>query len=134
MAERRPYRDILKQGVKAWNAWRVDNPDIRPWLSDEDLADVEQALGEGPDPGGSYRWPMLTGANFRGVVFEIVDLSQAHLNEADLRESILKYSNLFKADLSKADLRKANLFGTNLNEADLGNAILAGTYLRQASF
>jgi hypothetical protein len=29
----------LKQGVEAWNAWRRENPDIRPELSGADLRD-----------------------------------------------------------------------------------------------
>ena len=28
---------LLKQGVAAWNAWRDENPDIRPDLSGADL-------------------------------------------------------------------------------------------------
>ena len=29
---------ILKQGVEAWNRWRVENPKIEPALSDADLS------------------------------------------------------------------------------------------------
>jgi hypothetical protein len=28
---------LLKQGVAAWNAWRDENPDIRPDLSEADV-------------------------------------------------------------------------------------------------
>jgi hypothetical protein len=28
---------LLKQGVAAWNAWRRDNPDVRPDFSGADL-------------------------------------------------------------------------------------------------
>ncbi len=36
---------LLKQGVDAWNAWRRENPDIRPALSGADLhgADLRRA-------------------------------------------------------------------------------------------
>ena len=36
---------LLKQGVDAWNAWRRENPDMRPDLSDADLegADLSKA-------------------------------------------------------------------------------------------
>ena len=30
---------ILKKGVEAWNAWRRENPDIRPDLSEANLRD-----------------------------------------------------------------------------------------------
>ena len=41
MGERPAYKDILKDGVQAWNAWRARNPEIVPWLSGDDLAEVE---------------------------------------------------------------------------------------------
>jgi hypothetical protein len=31
---------VLKKGVEAWNAWRDENPDIRPNLSDADLREA----------------------------------------------------------------------------------------------
>ena len=31
---------ILKQGVEVWNAWREENQDIRPDLSEEDFCRV----------------------------------------------------------------------------------------------
>jgi len=39
------HLDILKQGVKAWNHWREEHPEIRPDLSATDLrgADLNRA-------------------------------------------------------------------------------------------
>jgi len=49
---------ILKQGVSAWNRWRVDNPTIR--------ADLEGAYLEGAD---------LRGANLEGTgIKEVISL------------------------------------------------------------
>jgi uncharacterized protein YjbI with pentapeptide repeats len=48
---------MLKQGVDAWNAWRRENPDIRPDLSAANL----------------------TGADLSGA-----DLTRANLTRADL--------------------------------------------------
>ena len=31
---------MLKKGVDVWNAWRAENPDIRPDLTGEDLTDA----------------------------------------------------------------------------------------------
>ena len=31
------HLDILKKGVERWNAWRSENPEIQPYLSDADL-------------------------------------------------------------------------------------------------
>src|SRR4029077_5983368 len=63
---------LLKQGVAAWNAWRHENPDVRPELIGADLK----------------RWN-LTGAN----------LSRANLVRARLRDVILNGANLFQAGL-----------------------------------
>jgi len=37
---------LLKQGVDAWNAWRDENPDIRPDLSGADLSGAESHVRE----------------------------------------------------------------------------------------
>jgi uncharacterized protein YjbI with pentapeptide repeats len=34
---------MLKKGVDAWNAWRVENPEIRPDLSEADLSKANLA-------------------------------------------------------------------------------------------
>ena len=93
---------LLKQGVAAWNAWRDENPDIRPDLSGADLsgADLSEADLSGAD---------LSGANLSGA-----DLSGANLSGANLIEA-----NLSEANLSGANLSGANLGGANLSEADL---------------
>ena len=47
---------LLKQGVDAWNAWRDENPDIRPDLSGANLSGadlrgaVEEMIGAGVNP------------------------------------------------------------------------------------
>jgi uncharacterized protein YjbI with pentapeptide repeats len=63
---------LLKQGVNAWNAWRRENPDMRPDLSDADLegADLSKAN--------------LEGANLRKANLSGVKLIAARLSEADL--------------------------------------------------
>jgi len=53
---------ILKQGVDAWNAWREENPEVRPHLSGA----------------------RLTGANLKGVDLRGADLSWANLKGANL--------------------------------------------------
>ena len=64
-------------------------------------------------------------------------LSGAYLREADLGEAYLSGANLRWADLSGANLRWADLSGANLGEADLRwadlrEADLSGAYLREA--
>jgi hypothetical protein len=100
----------LRKGAVAWNAWRKENPDIRP---------------------------DLIGANLRGANLRRTNLSETLLDEADLREAKLIKANLFKADLFRAqlrgaDLREAKLIKANLFKADLDGANLIGTDLTGA--
>jgi hypothetical protein len=120
---------ILKQGVSVWNAWRRENPDVRPELREANLSctDLREA-----------------------------DLNKADLRAADLSETRLQGANLHQADLQEADLRKANLdraimgesiyddytirqmilssfflpiITTDLSEANLNNATLVAAHL-----
>jgi integrase len=43
---------ILKEGVGAWNAWRAENPDIRPDLGRADLSGTNLTEADFPIPDG----------------------------------------------------------------------------------
>jgi uncharacterized protein YjbI with pentapeptide repeats len=98
---------LLKKGVKAWNKWRDENPDIPPDLN------------------GAW----LTGADLGGVNFAGADLIRANLREANLSEAGLAHANLFRANLSGANLSGAFLVETNLNQANLIEANLSAANL-----
>ena len=107
---KKKHLKILKQGVKAWNAWRKENPDIEPDLRDAVLGAVA-----------------LIRANLSGA-----DLSGANLRRANLSRANLIGANLFEADLIEADLSGAvlagaDLIGANLSRANLGQALLFNT-------
>lgn len=96
------HLEILRHGVKAWNAWRKE---------------MEEATG--------HLTADLSNTDFRGV-----DLNGANFREADLRKADLEEANLSGANLTGANLLDANLNCANLNEACLNTAILsnAGFY------
>lgn len=102
---------ILEKGVDAWNAWRRENPDIRPDLS---------------------------AASLSGARLIKANLSKAHLNDADLSGADLSGADLSggahldEANLSKANLSRANLVGAYLHSANLSAASLSGAFLRWA--
>jgi hypothetical protein len=91
---------LLKQGVDAWNAWRKENPDIRPDLSGANLS------------GAALRRAHLYGANLSGA-----DLSGADLSEADLSEA-----PLVSADLTGADLTGCRIYGVSAWNLKLAGA------------
>jgi hypothetical protein len=55
---------LLRQGVEVWNAWRRENPDIRPDLCRADLTAAD--LGDAH----------LRGADLDGTVFMNVNLTE----------------------------------------------------------
>ena len=71
----------LRSGVRAWNAWRIEHPGVRPDLAGEDLHCVE-----------------LDG----------VDLRHANLARSDLTHAFFHEADLCDADLSKATLVGTN--------------------------
>jgi uncharacterized protein YjbI with pentapeptide repeats len=111
----------LKQGVKVWNAWRRDNPTVRPDLTGTDLT--------GADVTGID----LTGAALMGAKLSRAKLSAVHLVNANLSEADMSNAQLDNADLSNvvlfdADLTNAYLRNAQLDNADLSNDRLFGIY------
>jgi len=99
--------EILKQSVEAWNKWRIENPAVKPDLSDADLSGAD-----------------LSGADLSGANLSRADLFRANLSGADLSDAVLIRADLSGADLIRADLSGANLSGANLSRADLFRANL----------
>jgi hypothetical protein len=106
---------LLKQGVAAWNAWRRDNPDVRPDFSGADLRGVN-----------------LTPVDEMGV--SGADLRGANFSGADLRGARLLLANFGGADLSRVNLSGAEACVANFSNANLGEAVLVGAALTLAYF
>jgi hypothetical protein len=94
---------ILKKGAKVWNAWREENPDVRPFLIEADL-----------------RRAVLPLANLAEADLRWAELSRADLFSADLRGAVLQW-----ADLREAVLREADFAGAVFGSTGLGNVNLS---------
>jgi uncharacterized protein YjbI with pentapeptide repeats len=105
----------LMKGVTAWNAWRDENPHIRPDLSDATLVGMN-----------------LSRANLSGTNLSKAVLIHANLGEADLSGADLQKAELIEANVSGANLSGANLYWTNLTGANLSAAVLFQAVLRSA--
>jgi uncharacterized protein YjbI with pentapeptide repeats len=152
---------ILNQGVKVWNQWRLDHPDIRPDLRGVQLrgmqldrinlrnahlqdAEFYQAQLVRADFSGSnltsagFGEATLGGAKFVSAILQNAILMKAHLYEADFTGADLSGAKLYGANLERARLRKVNLVGqwmatSNLKSADLRRADLTGANLQGAN-
>jgi hypothetical protein len=130
---------ILKKGVDAWNAWRRENPGIRPDLYEADLrtenlgrADLRKADLRKAD----LRGAILTGAYLRGARLSGADLTGAHLRRADLsgarfRGAILTGANLQRSILIDTVLTGADLTGCRIYGASVWNPKLDETTKQQ---
>jgi uncharacterized protein YjbI with pentapeptide repeats len=126
---------VLRQGVRAWNAWRQANPGLRPNLSGANLdgADLSQA---------KLHWTNLYGASLRGTVLNDAELIRAELTaanassakfaRADFRGALFTSPNSESARTFGANLSSANLTGANLTKVDLTGVNLARASLRDA--
>jgi uncharacterized protein YjbI with pentapeptide repeats len=79
----------VKQGVEAWNAWRMQNYFITPDLT------------------GAH----LSGENLRKANFSETNLTGAHLCNARLDNANFRWANLTGADLRWAILTETDLWG-----------------------
>jgi uncharacterized protein YjbI with pentapeptide repeats len=145
--------NLLLKSILEWNAWRVENPKIRPDLSGADLSSGA-AIGRNGKPSyhgfrGSYDWhgpaihdlagANLKNADLRGADLRTLDLTRTSFVEADLRavrfgsnyfaRCLFNRANLSDVDLSGQDLSKINMSGTNLRGADLSR-----THIERAHF
>ncbi len=94
---------LLREGATAWNAWRRDNPHVRP-----DLADAPLRASD------------LREADLRGAILRAADLRGTDLRNADLAGADLSGANLFKAVIDGANVAGADLAGAQfLNCAQL---------------
>ena len=155
------HLEILKQGVKVWNKWREESPDVRPDLIEADLSLShlsEVNFHRTKLLGTILSYSHMSGANLleadlRGANLSDANLSGAYLNRANLRGAHVKRAvlaeaslietnligsrlegvNLSKANLSHADLRLASLSFADLMGADLTQTKMAGAYLHKTN-
>lgn len=126
----------LTEGVEAWNAWRLEFPDIRPDLSAVNFTGANLGGANFSDANlsdGKLRDADLTGADLENADLREADLSGADLNGADLNGAYLYRAALIGAKLIGAALGDANLIDTALIGANLSGANLTGADLRQAN-
>ena len=135
------HLEILKQGVKEWNRWRSEHPDVIPDFAGARLG--AKSLGganlRNADVGGAHLFDAylidadLSKATLLRARLDGADLSAANLSEADLGRAVLLEANLQEANCIGASFREANLRSANLCEADLREASLHSAVLAETN-
>jgi uncharacterized protein YjbI with pentapeptide repeats len=118
--------NILKQGVAAWNNWRIKNRKITPQLNQAELNGA--ALS-----GSDFRGANLIAATLKGSILRKADLSDADLRGATFARADLRNAEFDNADLRWADLTGAFLRGATLTRANLSMAYLDGANLHDCT-
>jgi uncharacterized protein YjbI with pentapeptide repeats len=123
---------ILKQGVKVWNRWRLDNPEILPDLRFARLlgADLYEAnLGQVKLNFANLNRAKLCRANLDSAL-----CSAASFHDASLTWSSLHNCNLHRATLTHANLASSDATGADFTLATLISTSFAAVDLRQTNF
>lgn len=102
---------VLSQGRDIWNRWRDEHPDEAPDLRCIDLSNQD-----------------VSGFNFRNAL-----LAEAHLENARLTASDLRWANLWNVKLVEAELSMARFNGADLSDADIRGGVLREVQLRWTS-
>lgn len=92
MANQEQLKILLEEGVKAWNDWREDNPDVKP---------------------------DFVGVSFVAAVLKKADFESANFRKADLYNANLSNAGFCKANLSDCELNRANFKYANLRDTNL---------------
>jgi uncharacterized protein YjbI with pentapeptide repeats len=121
---------IASMSMASWNHWRIENPSIRPDLSEVKLPDTNMSFAYLTYADLSYA--DLSRTNLHHATLRHTDLSSTGLQKADLGEADLSYSILQGADLSGAVLRDTKLCGADLRGACFKDADLRGADLTNA--
>jgi hypothetical protein len=122
-------------GIGAWNAWRLDNPGLRPDLRG---ARINSLAARSPlSRHGSifqefetqrFQSVDLHDADLRSARLWSCDFGGASLHGADLRDAELRRTGLQAADLSGSDVRGTQFLLCDLSRANLTGATFGATH------
>ena len=129
---------LMKEGVEAWNLWRITDSSP-PNLSECDFVEAWDSTGMAfrgtpiPLAGVIFFWADLTGANLFNANLEGANFQFANLKNANFGEANLRNANLNSSDMRGAYLVGADLSGADLNRADLRDAQLRHCKIKGAN-
>lgn len=114
--------EILKKGVKEWNLWRKNNPEIVPDLSGTNFEDEE------------FKNTAIWNARNKRISLKSINLDGACLDKVNLKKALLDGAKLRRSSLKKAKLRSARLMNVTARHADFEGASFLMANLEKANF
>lgn len=131
------YDRLMKEGVEAWNKWRIENPDKDilldgAILNGSNLKGIYLNSGYFQDDNGNHNFRgkvYLRNAMLEGTHMEKAELSYAHLEDAGLHGAYLQGAKLERAYIEGADLLDAHIEGAKLFKAHIEGAWLCNAHL-----
>jgi uncharacterized protein YjbI with pentapeptide repeats len=129
LAERiRTKAEHLKQlanGKLAWNAWRLDHPDVHPMFADEDLRSVSTHPLDEYD----FSYTNFTQANLSGLHLRRANFHQAILAAADCSAAHFEGANFCRTDMYETIFTDAHFEGANLQGVQLARTNLRAAHM-----
>jgi uncharacterized protein YjbI with pentapeptide repeats/DNA-binding XRE family transcriptional regulator len=124
------HLSMLKKGVRAWNSWRNNNPDVIPQLSG-----IHLKKGEFDNLDG-YN---LDYANLAGFRSAFISIQYASLIEANMEKADLTGGSFIGSNFLGANLKKINILYTCFNraifrETNLSKACIVNSDFIEVSF
>jgi uncharacterized protein YjbI with pentapeptide repeats len=129
---RTEHYQILSSGVAAWNSWRDENPEIRPiltWVEFNDSNLLDVNLVEAQLAGASLRESILDNASAQKADFSGSSLEYVCFDRANLREASFRGAKLQGASFKHADLGHCDFRGADLTDVDFSGANVKGANL-----
>jgi uncharacterized protein YjbI with pentapeptide repeats len=108
--------EVLKQGVRAWNEWRIKNNPVID-LSGANLSGIDLS-------------PLDV---FTHLEMHLGNLSESNFSNADLGGAILVNTDMMDCNFQGASLSGCEMWGANLDGANLRDALLYDTDFTEAS-
>jgi len=112
----REHLQKLRKGRAFWNRWRLENPQIKPVLGDQNLS-VE--FKDRTLAGSDFSFANLCQARMQGL----------HLEHANFHQAILAKTNLSGAHLEGGNFCRTDMYETNFENAFLARANLQGVQM-----
>lgn len=121
------YLNKLKNSIKEWNKWRVENPKISPSLRNIDFA------SEFPNKNEIYDLPSFEGGNFSNIDLHGASLRNGFFINCSFDGSRINFADLVDGYFQSCSFRNVCMCVTKIGSATFNNCIFEDSDLSYCS-